>query len=125
MIFHTQEREEAWVACHPERSEGSLDGQEMLRSAQQDRTGCGRESSLSWPPPIMNFNKLPGISRPGGAAAVGPEPSCLGGRQIVATADLSAPRVPRLNFYNALSAPGGLPKQFVHLHHRHPFWGDR
>ena len=27
MSFHTQEREEAWVACHPERSEGSLDGQ--------------------------------------------------------------------------------------------------
>src|SRR3989442_1597798 len=36
------------MCCHPERSEGSVSmGREMLRCAQHDRTGFGRENS-SW-----------------------------------------------------------------------------
>ena len=52
----------------------------------------------------MDFKKRSGVSRTGGAAAVGPEQSCLGGRQIVAIADLSAPRYDRIHFYNPINA---------------------
>jgi len=51
MIFNNQDREYSRIACHPERSEGSLSlGSQMLRGvypersewAQHDTTGVGR-----------------------------------------------------------------------------------
>ena len=58
MIFNTQDRAYSRVACHPERSEGSLAmASQMLRCAQHDTTGIGRSSSLSANGPSM---RLPG-----------------------------------------------------------------
>ena len=50
MIFTNQDRSYSRVACHPERSEGSLSmDSQMLRYAQHDTTGFGRSSSSMRP----------------------------------------------------------------------------